>query len=167
MRPNRIIAFAIGGAAVFAVVLVFVIAALTSRGRERRLAEAASESQRLQARQASPMLRAAEATAGPFVAHVTAGRFAEAHALMAASYRKAVAVDAFAEACQTSPVLARAGAVRLTRMRQDGATVEATGVIDSAVGAVPATFVLLPEAGTLHILKLSLTDAPVLDATAR
>ena len=101
------------------------------------------------------MLDEAAAVASSFVAHVGAGRFAEAYALLAAPYRNAVPVEAFAKACRASPILAAARAVTLNRLRQQSAgtaaTIEASGVLDSGAGAVPIGFVMLPEAeGAAH-----------------
>ena len=82
--------------------------------------------------------------------HVGAGRFAEAYALLAAPYRNAVPLAAFAKACRASPILVAARSVTLNRLRQQSAgtaaTVEASGVLDSVAGAVPIGFVMLPEA---------------------
>jgi hypothetical protein len=127
--------------------------------------------QRMESRGPSALDKAA-AVVTPFIAHVGAGRFAEAHALLAAPTRGAVTVAAFAQTCRASPILAAARGVTLNRLRQQSAgaatTFEASGVIDSGAGAVPIGFVLLQEPEGLRILVVSLANVPVLQGvTAR
>lgn len=114
----------------------------------------------------TPLFEEASKVANLFAGHVGAGRFGEAHALMAGAYRNAVPLDAFTKSCQGSPILAGARAVSLRQLRQENvgasATVEATGALDSSAGAVPATFVFLREPAGLRVLVLTLAGVPVL-----
>ena len=112
-------------------------------------------------------LETAASVAGPFVAHLAAGRFAEAHQLLAAPFRAAVPVAAFEKTCRASPILAGARSVALNHMRQQNAgggsfSLEASGVLETAAGAVPVGFVFLREAGALRILVVSVAGVPVL-----
>ncbi|SRR6266545_4073130 len=120
----------------------------------------------------TPLLDATAAVASPFIAHVGAGRFAEAHRLLAAPYRTAVSVDAFATACRASTILSSARAVTLMRVTQQTAgaasTVEARGVLDTPSGGVPVTFTFLEEAEVPRVLVVALAGVPVLQGvTAR
>src|SRR6478736_5579468 len=87
-------------------------------------AEAAAAGQAMEARMAetdrriTSKLDAAAAVAAPFVKFVGAGRFADAHDLLAAPYRRAVSVEAFARTCRASAILAGARSVALRELRQ-------------------------------------------------
>jgi hypothetical protein len=170
-RPSteKIVVFSVLAAGVFVVGLLLLINSVTESSREKALATVDAEAQRIE-NSGPSMLNKAAAVAAPFIAHVGAGRFAEAHALLAAPYRNAVPVEAFAKACRASPILAAARSVTLNRLRQQSAgtaaTVEASGVLDSGAGAVPIGFVMLPEAGGLRILVVSLANVAVLQGVA-
>jgi hypothetical protein len=176
MRPVRrletgqIVGLAVLGAAVFAIGLYLFVNHSITKARETKLAEVRAETERMQKRGGAPMLDAAAAVASQFVAHVGAGRFAEAHALLATPFKSAVSVDAFARTCRASPLLAGARAATLTRLRQQSAggasSIEASGVLNSAAGAVPIAFVFLQEAPGLRILVVSLGGVPVLQGVA-
>jgi hypothetical protein len=171
-RPSaeRILVFTIVGAAAFAVGMVLLVNSVTESSREKALATVNAETQRLESHRGPSLLEAAAAVASPFVAHVGAGRFADAHALLAAPYRTAVTPAEFSKACRASPILTGARSVTLNRLRQQSAgtaaTVEASGVLDSASGAVPVGFVFLQEGGQLRILVVSLAGVPVLQGVA-
>jgi hypothetical protein len=115
-------------------------------------------------------LDAAAAVAAPFVKFVGAGRFADAHDLLAAPYRRAVSVEAFARTCRASAILAGARSVALRELRQQSAggavTLEARGLLDSTGGAVPVSFVFLQEEAGPRILVVSLAGVPVLQGVA-
>ena len=170
-RPSteKIVVFSLLAAGAFVVGLLLLINSVTESSREKALATVDAEAQRIE-HSGPSMLNKAAAVAAPFIAHVGAGRFAEAHALLAAPYRNAVPVEAFAKACRASPILAAARSVTLNRLRQQSAgtaaTVEASGVLDSGAGAVPIGFVMLPEAGGLRILVVSLANVAVLQGVA-
>ena len=170
-RPSteKIVVFAVLGAAVFVVGMLLLVDSVSKSSREKALATVKAEAQRMENRGPS-MLDKAAAVASPFVAHVGAGRFAEAHALLAAPYRNAVPLEAFAKACRASPILAAARSVTLNRLRQQSAgtaaTIEASGVLDSGAGAVPIGFVMLPETEGLRILVVSLANVPALQGVA-
>jgi len=170
-RPSteKIVVFSVLGAGVFVVGLLLLINSVTESSREKALATVNAEAQSVENRGPS-LLDKAATVASPFVAHVGAGRFAEAYALLAAPYRNAVPLEAFAKACRASPILAAARSVTLNRLRQQSAgtaaTIEASGVLDSGAGAVPIGFVLLPEAAGLRILVVSLANVPVLQGVA-
>jgi hypothetical protein len=116
------------------------------------------------------MLDSAAGVAEPFVEAIGGGRFAEAHTLLAAPYRDAVSVEAFARKCRASPILAGARSVTFQELRSRNAgsatTFEAQGLLDSRVGAVPVGFVFLREGGVLRILVVSLAGVPVLQGIA-
>jgi hypothetical protein len=147
---------------------LFVDSRITA-SREAALKATNAEVKRLETRGPS-MLDKAAAVTSAFIGHVGAGRFVEAHALLAAPYRSAVTVAQFAKACRGSPILAGARSVTLNRLRQQNAgaaaTTEASGVLDSAAGAVPIGFVLLQEPEGLRILVVSLANVPVLQGVA-
>ena len=170
-RPSteKIVVFALLGAGIFVVGLLTLINSVTKSSREKALATVDAEVQRMEKRGPSK-LDAAAAVTSSFAAHVGAGRFAEAYPLLAAPYRNAVPLAAFAKACRASPILAAARAVTLTRLRQQSAgsaaTIEANGVLDSSAGAVPVGFVFLEEEGQLRILVVSLAGVPVLQGIA-
>jgi hypothetical protein len=137
-------------------------AAAESRAMDERMAE--------NDKRATSRLERAAAVAAPFIVHVGAGRFAEAYALLAAPYRLAVSVEAFARSCRASPILAGARGVTLRELRQQSAggatTLEARGVLDSNGGGVPIDFVFLDEAAGPRILVVSLAGVPVLQGVA-
>jgi phosphate/sulfate permease len=112
----------------------------------------------------------AAAVAAPFIVDVGAGRFAQAYTLLAAPYQRAVSVEAFANSCRASPILASARGVTLRQLRQQSAgaatTLEARGVLDSPGGGVPIDFVFLDEAAGPRILVVSLAGVPVLQGVA-
>jgi hypothetical protein len=171
-RPSveRILVFAIVAAAAFVIGLLVLIDSITKSSREKALAEVNAEVQRMEKNRGPSMLDAAATVAAPFVAHVGAGRFAEAYALLAVPYRSAVPLPEFSKACRASPILAAARSVTLNQLRQQSAgaaaTVEASGVLDSGAGAVPIGFVFLQESGRLRILVVSLAGVPVLQGIA-
>jgi hypothetical protein len=171
-RPSteKIIVFSVAGAALFVIGLLVLINSITKSSREKALATVDAEIKRMERTRGPSMLEAAAAVASPFVAHVGAGRFAEAYALLAAPYRRAVPLAAFSKACRASPILAAARSVTLNRLRQQSAgtaaTVEASGVLDSGAGAVPIGFVFVQEEGRLRILVVSLANVPVLQGIA-
>src|SRR5215831_6091955 len=69
----------------------------------------ASEAQMARAdEEVTGSLERAAAVAGPFVADVGAGRFAQAYAHLAAPYRASVSLAAFTRSCRGSPILAGA-----------------------------------------------------------
>ena len=137
-------------------------AAATSQAMDQRMAE---NDKRMTSR-----LERAAAVAAPFIGHVGAGRFAQAHALLAAPYQRAVSVEAFASSCRASPILAGARGVTLRQLRQQSAgaatTLEARGVLDSTGGGVPIEFVFLDEAAGPRVLVVSLAGVPVLQGVA-
>ncbi len=169
-RPSteKILVFALLGAGIFVVALLFLIESVTKSSREKALATVNADVQRMEKRPSK--LDAAAVVTSSFAAHVGAGRFADAYPLLAAPYRGAVSPAAFAKACRASPILAGARAVTLTRLREQSAgsaaTIEATGVLDSSAGAVPIGFVFLEEEGRLRILVVSLAGVPVLQGIA-
>jgi hypothetical protein len=149
--------------------MYLLVHSVTESARQKALQSVNAEVERAEARGPS-MMDVAAAVATPFVAHVGAGRFADAYALLAAPYRSAVSLPAFEKTCRASPILAAARAVTLTRLRQQSAgtatTIEASGVLDSGAGAVPIGFVFLQEGGRLRILVVSLAGVPVLQGVA-
>lgn len=157
-------------AAAFVVGLSTLINHQVEQAKARANAESGLVAEKLEAR-GTPLLDQVAAVAGPFVADVGAGRFAEAHARLAAPYRQAVTVDAFAKTCRASALLAGARTVTLREVRRqavgDAVTLEARGVLETAAGAVPASFVFLLETGTgatggPKILVMSLAGVPLL-----
>lgn len=150
----------------FTVGMLLLVNSVTKSSRDRALEQTNAEVARREGPRAPSMLDAAAAVASPFIAHVGAGRFADAYALLAAPYRDAVPLRAFAKSCQASPLLAGARAVTLNKLRQQSAgaasTFEASGVLDSRAGAVPIGFVFVQESGKLRILVVSLAAVPVL-----
>ena len=157
-------------AAGFALGIYLLVSHMTAKARDTRLAEMRAETERLQKRGGTPLLEAASTVSSQFVAHVGTGRFAEAHALLAAPYKSAVTVDGFARACRASPLLAGARTVTLTRLRQQSAggasSIEGMGVLNSSAGAVPIAFVFMQEPPGLRILVVSLGGVPVLQGVA-
>ena len=161
---------AVIGAVVFAVGILVLVNRVTSTSREKALQTVNADVARMERARGTSMIDAAAAVARPFVAHVGAGEFAQAYALLAAPYRNAVTLAAFTKACRASPILTAGRSVTLNRLRQQtagtAATVEASGVLDSGAGAVPIAFVFLQEAGQLRILVVSLAGVPVLQGVA-
>jgi hypothetical protein len=153
-----------------AIGMYLLVHSIMQSSREAALKQTEAETRQLEQRRGPSMLEAAAAVASPFIAHVGAGRYADAYALLAAPYRDAVTLEAFTKACRGSPLLAAARSVSLNRLRQTSAgasaTIEASGVLDSAAGAVPIGFVFLPEGGRLRILVVSLAGVPVLQGVA-
>lgn len=114
----------------------------------------------------SPLLEEATKVATTFAGHLGKGQLAEAYALLAEPYRKAVSPEAFGRSCQASPILSGARAVSLHQLRQQSvggsATIEASGALESAAGAVPTTFVFLRETAGLRVLVVNIAGVPVL-----
>jgi hypothetical protein len=171
--PNvaRILVVALLASAAFVIGLLVLIQRTVASKRAEAMADVAAEVRQHESRGTS-LLDAAAGVAGPFVQGVGAGDFGQAYPLLAAPFREAVSPESFARACRASPILARARAVTLNRLRQQsgggGATTwEASGVLDSAAGAVPIGFVFLQEGEALRILVVSLAGVPVLQGVAR
>lgn len=162
----------------FAIGMYLFVDSRIKASKEAALRETAiAEAKRTEPAAAVSTLNRAALVASSFVAHVGAGRFADAYALLATPYREAVSLSAFEKACRASPMLASARSVTLTKLRQQSAgaaaTLEASGVLDAGAGAVPVGFVFLVEAGdgkdprgALRILVLSLAGVPVLQGVA-
>jgi hypothetical protein len=171
-RPDasKVVVLSFVLAIAFAIGMYALVSGITDSSRRKALAQVNAEVEQKEQRQGPSLLDEAAAVASPFVADVGAGRFADAHALLAAPYRAAVTPAALANACRASPILSGARAVTLNRLRQQAAgtaaTVEASGVLDSGAGAVPVGFVFLKESGRLRILVLSLAGVPVLQGVA-
>jgi hypothetical protein len=172
LSTEKIVGLTAAAVAGFAVGMVLLVEHVTKTSREKALATVNAEAARLESQHRGPaMLEAAAAVATPFIAHVGAGRFADAYALLAAPYRNAVTLAEFSKSCRASPILTAARSVRLSRLRQESAgtaaTVEGSGVLDSGAGAVPIGFVFLDDDGHLRILVVSLAGVPVLQGVAR
>lgn len=167
----RWVVLTIVAAGVFAVGMVLFIRHSTEQALAKARAETSAAMVKRAEKQGPPLMDVVAAVAGPFVSHVGAGRFADAHALMAAPYRDAISVDAFAKACRESTILAGARAVTLREVRQHSAgaasTLEARGLLDSRAGAVPVGFVFLQEPAGARILVVSLAGVPVLQGVIR
>jgi len=167
-HPGRSIAISFAAAAVFAVGLLFYIRHSIDAATAESKAKTMAVTQQAEARVS--LLDTASAVAGPFIAHVGAGRFEQAYALLAAPYRRAVSVEAFAQSCRASPILARARSVTLRQLRQQaasgGTSFEANGVLDSEEGTVPVSFVFLSEGGSLRVLVVAIGGVPVLQGVA-
>jgi len=150
--------------------LVLLVHKITQSSRDKALEAVNAESKPPAARSETALLDEAAAVASPFIADVAAGRYAEAYARLAAPYRDVVTRGAFAKTCAASPLLSAARSVRLNHLRQQSAgaaaTIEASGVLDTAAGAVPIGFVFLSEGGRLRILVVSLAGVPVLQGVA-
>src|ERR1041385_6865395 len=144
--------------------MIVLVRTVTQSSRRRRAGAVNGDGERVEKQHGPTLLDTAATVASPFVAHVGAGRYAEAYALLAAPYRGAVTLAEFSKSCRASPLLSGARAVTLNRLRQQSAgtasTVEASGVLDSGAGAVPIGFVFLPESGKLRILVVSLAGVP-------
>ena len=167
LSTEKIIGLTVVAAAVFVVGMLLLVDRVTTSARKKAEAEVSAEVALKESQQRGPsLLQTAANVASPFVAHVGAGRFADAYALLAAPYQRAVKLSDFAQACRASPILAGARSVTLSRLRQQNAggatSIEASGVLDSAAGAVPIGFVFLQEQGHLRILVVSLAGVPVL-----
>ena len=164
-NPMRWVVLSLVAAGAFAVGLVTFVRQSVEQAKANAQATVLAEERGMDSRGPSLLDRAA-AVAGPFVAHVGAGRFAEAHALLAAPYRQAVSVDAFARSCRATAILAGARSVTLRELRQQNAggasSLEARGLLDSVAGAVPVGFVFLQEKAGLRILVVSIAGVPVL-----
>jgi hypothetical protein len=171
LSTEKIIGLTVVIAAIFVIGLLLLVDHVTRSAREKAEATVSAETARKESLRRGPsLLEGAAAVASPFVAHVGAGRFADAYALLAAPYRHAVTLPDFAKSCRASPILAAARSVTLSRLRQENAggaaTIEASGVLDSTAGAVPVGFVFLQEQGQLRILVVSLAGVPVLQGVA-
>jgi hypothetical protein len=172
-NPMRWVVLAFIAAGLFAVGLVTVVDRQVDAAKTKAAAEANDMEQRMARadQQVTSGLDRAAAVAVPFIAEIGAGRFAEAYARLAAPYRAAVSLDAFAEACQASVILTGARQVTLRRLRTQsgggGATLEADGVLDSTAGAVPISFVFLQEPAGPRVVVVSLAGVPVLQGMAR
>lgn len=152
-------------AVAFAIGLVLYIQDRTANEMAKAKAETAAMVERMEKR-GTPLLDEVSAVAAPFVSHVGAGRFAQAHALLAGPYRGAVPVDAFAKACRASALLMKARAVTLIEVRQrsagEASTIEARGVLDTPDGGVPIAFTFMKEEAGPRILVVALAGVSVL-----
>ena len=171
-NPMRWVVLAFIAAGLCAVVIVTVVDRQVDAAKAKAAAEAQAMDQGMARadRQVTSSLDHAATVAAPFVAEIGAGRFAEAYARLASPYRAAVSIAAFTETCQASPILMGARQVTLRRLRtQSGggaATLEADGLLDSTVGAVPISFVFLQEPAGPRILVVSLAGVPLLQGVA-
>lgn len=171
-NPLKWVVLALVAAGLFAFGLTALVQSKVDAAKAKAAAEARAMEARMQERdrQIGGRLQAAAAVAAPFVAHVGAGRFAEAHALLAAPFREAVTPEAFAKSCRASALLAGARSVTIRELRQQSAggasTLEARGLLDSSAGAVPVSFVFLPEPPGPRILAVSLAGVPVLQGVS-
>lgn len=163
-NPIRWVVLTFVAAGAFAIGLVLYIRNATETEMAKAQAEAAAMVERMEKR-GTPLLDETSAVAAQFLAHVGAGRFAQAHALLAGPYRAAVSTDAFANACRASAILT-ARAVTLVNVRQRAAggasSLEAHGVLDTRDGGVPVTFTFLREEAGPRILVVSPAGVPVL-----
>lgn len=179
VRPGaeKVLVWSIVLAIAFAIGMYLFVDSRIKANREAALQATAAATKQTERSAATSTLERAAGVASSFVGHVGAGRFADAHALLAAPYRDAVSLSAFEKACRASPILAGARAVTLNRLRQQSAgtavSLEASGVLDSAAGTVPVGFVFLaevtgnaPESRALRILVVSLAGVPVLQGVA-
>jgi hypothetical protein len=168
-NPMRWVVLSFVAAGAFAAGLIAYVSHATEVAKARAKADVEREFSQMENR-GLPELDAAAAVAGPFIAHVGAGRFADAHALLAAPYRQAVSVEAFAKVCRTSPILTASRAVTLRSVRRQSAggasTLEAQGVLDTSAGGVPVAFVFLSEAAGPRVLTLSIAGVPVIQGVA-
>ncbi len=167
-NPMRWVVSAVVASALLAVGLVmFVQSRVDTAKAEAAAAAQASEARVARADQeVSGDLERAGVVVAPFIEEVGAGHFAAAYARLAAPYREVASLAAFTRSCKGSPVLTGARNVRLTRLRSrssgGAATLEADGTLESPAGAVPVSFVFLPESGGPRILTVSLAGVPVL-----
>jgi 23S rRNA maturation mini-RNase III len=172
-NPMRWVVLSLVVGAVFAIGLVTYVRHSVEAARARAQAEATAQVARRQQATGRTRLDDVIVVTAPFVSLVGRGRFAEAHALLAAPYRQAVTVEAFSAACRASPILSGARTVSMREVRQQSAggaaSLEARGLLLSTAGAVPIGFVLVDEAEGPRILTVSLAGVPVLQGvpTAR
>jgi hypothetical protein len=164
-NPMRWVVLSFVAAGLFAAGLIAYVTHATESAKARAKAESEREFSQMESR-GVPEFDAAAAVAAPFIAHVGAGRFAEAHALLATPYRRAVSVEAFAKVCRASPILGGARAVTLGSVRRQTAggasTLEAQGMLDTTAGVVPIAFVFLTEAEGPRVLTVSIAGVPVI-----
>jgi hypothetical protein len=168
-NPMRWVVLSFVAAGLFAAGLIAYVSHATETATARAKADVERELTQMESR-GLPELEAATAVAAPFVAHLGAGRFADAHALLAAPYRQAVSVEAFAKACRASPILTAARAVTLRSVRRQiaggASTLEAQGVLDTRNGGVPIELVFLSESAGPRVLTVSIAGVPVLQGVA-
>jgi hypothetical protein len=166
-NPMRWAVWGFIAAGLFAVGIVMLVNSTVDSAKAKAAAEARVDSAD---EPVTGTLERAAAVAGPFVFDVGAGRFAQAYARLATPYRAAVSLNAFTKSCQASPILSGARQVMLRRLRMQtgggAATLEADGMLDSTVGAVPISFVFLQEPRGPRILVVSLAGVPVLQGVA-
>jgi hypothetical protein len=164
-NPMRWVVLTFVAAGAFAIALVWYVRHTTETELAKAKAETAAMVERMEKR-GTPLLDDVSAVAAPFIAHVGAGRFAQAHALLAGPYRGGVPVDAFADACRASKILIGARGVTLIEVRRrtagEASTLEARGVLDTPAGGVPVTFTFLKEEIGPRILVVALAGVPVL-----
>ena len=164
-NPMRWVVLSLVVGAVFAIGLVTYIGHAVDAAKAKAQSEASAQVARREQPGRSRLDDVTVVTA-PFVSLVGSGRFAEAHALLAAPFRQAVTVAAFAAACRASPILAGARTVSMRELRQQSAggasSLEARGLLLSTAGAVPIGFVLVDEPVGPRILTVSLAGVPVL-----
>ena len=167
-NPMRWVVLALVAAGLFAGGLYMYIRSAVDGARVQAEAEARVMTERMEARdrQVTAEMDVAQSVASAFVAHVAAGRFGEAHALLAAPYRAAATVDAFAASCRASPILISARAVTFQQLRKTSvgraSTIEARGLLEAAAGGVPVTFTFMQEAAGPRVLAVALAGVPVL-----
>jgi len=167
-NPMRWVVLSLVAAGLFAGGLYLFIQSKLEAARAQAEADARAMTQRMEERdrQVTAELDAARSVASTFIAHVGAGRFADAHALLATPYRDATSVGAFAASCRASPLLAGARAVTFQQLRQmrvgSVSAIEARGLLESTAGAVPATFTFLHEPTGPRVLVVVLAGVPVL-----
>jgi len=169
-NPMRWVVLSLVAGALFAVGLVTYIRHTVDEAKAKAQAEASAQVAR---REQPGRSRLDEVTivAAPFVSLVGQGRFSEAYPLLAAPFRQAVTLEAFAAACRASPILAGARTVSMRELRQQSAggasSLEARGLLLSTAGAVPIGFVLIDEPPGPRILTVSLAGVPVLQGVTR
>ena len=168
-NPMRWVVLSIVAGGLFTIGIILFVDHVKDTAMAQAQAEVAATVDRME-KNGTPLLDEASATAVPFIAHVGAGRFAAAHALLAAPYRGSTSVAAFAASCRASPILAGAGEVTLRELRQQSAggasTLEARGVLASRAGAVPIAITFLREADGPRILVVSLAGVPALQGVS-
>jgi phosphate/sulfate permease len=173
-NPMRWVVLSLVAAGLFAGGLYLFIQSKVEGARAQAEAEARAMTERMEQRdrQVTAEIDVARSVASAFVAHIGAGRFAEAHALLATPYRDATSVAAFAASCRASPILAGARAVTFQDVRQmrvgSVSAIEARGLLEAAAGGVPVTFTFLHEPTGPRVLAVVLAGVPVLQGiTAR
>jgi hypothetical protein len=168
-NPMKWVVLSLVAAGLFAVGITTYVGHATEQAKAKAMADVAADFDRID-KHGTPLLDATSGLAAPFIADVGAGRYASAHAWLAAPYRQAVSVAAFAKACRASPILTGARAVTLREVRAQSAagaaTLEARGVLDTTAGGVPVGFVFLQEDAGPRILVVSLGGVPVLQGVA-